>query len=71
MRKLSIETTIAQAQELIQIHENDEFLRSEDVCRLFKISNSTLKNYRTEGIIPCYKLGKTYLYKRLEIIQKL
>ena len=67
MRKLSIETNIAKAQELIQIHENDEFLRSEDVCRLFKISNSTLKNYRTEGIIPCYKLGKTYLYKRLEI----
>ena len=67
MRKLSIETNIAKAQELIQIHENDEFLRSEDVCRLFKISNSTLKNYRTEGIIPCHKHRYTSCSMRLEI----
>ena len=45
------------------------YLRSIDVMQLFSISESTLKNLRTSGELPCYKLGKAriYLYKREEI----
>ncbi len=45
------------------------YLRSVDVMQLFSISESTLKNLRTSGELPCYKLGKSriYLYKREEI----
>lgn len=44
-----------------------EYLRSADVMKLFSISDSTLKNLRRSGELPCYRLGKTYLYKRTEI----
>lgn len=44
-----------------------EYLRSADVTRIFSISNSTLKLLRTKGELPCYRFGKTYLYKREEI----
>lgn len=44
-----------------------EYLRSVDVVNLFSISNSTLRNLRNSGDLPCYKLGGTYLYKKSEI----
>ena len=44
MRKLSIETNIAKAQELIQIHENDEFLRSEDIRESYQSKLISLKH---------------------------
>lgn len=47
--------------------EEKEYLRSADVMQLFSISDSTLKNLRRSGELPCYKLGGTYLYKRVEI----
>lgn len=47
--------------------EEREYLRSADVTRIFSISNSTLKLMRANGTLPCYKFGKTYLYKREEI----
>lgn len=52
--------------QLQQMNEKD-YLRSADVMQIFSISLSTLKNLRREGILPCYRLGKTYLYKREEI----
>lgn len=48
-----------------------EFLRSADVAALFNISNSTLKNFRQAHIIPYYKVGGTYLYRRNEILEYL
>lgn len=47
--------------------EEKEYMRSADVMQLFSISDSTLKNLRRSGELPCYKLGGTYLYKRVEI----
>ena len=45
----------------------EDYLRSSDVINLFSISDSTLKNLRRSGELPCYRLGRTYLYKREEI----
>lgn len=56
-----------QALEQLQGMNEKEYLRSTDVMQIFSISLSTLKNLRRDGTIPCYKLGKTYLYKREEI----
>ncbi len=47
--------------------EEREYLRSADVTRIFSISNSTLKLMRAKGELPCYRFGKTYLYKKEEI----
>ena len=52
---------------LKNIEVEREYLRSADVMKLFSISESTLKNLRSSGDLPCYKLGRTFLYKREEI----
>lgn len=52
---------------LAEVEVEKEYLRSADVMKLFSISDSTLKNLRRSGELPCYRLGKTYLYKREEI----
>lgn len=56
-----------EALEQLQEMNEKEYLRSTDVMQIFSISLSTLKNLRREGTLPCYRLGKTYLYKREEI----
>ncbi len=52
---------------LNEVGNEKVYLRSSDVLKLFSISDSTLKNLRRNGDLPCYKLGGTYLYKREEI----
>lgn len=61
----------ATAQITITEQAEEAFLRSSQVCKIFNISNSQLKKLRADGIIPAYKLGKTYLYKHEEIIAEL
>ena len=61
----------AMAQINIPEHVEEAFLRSAQVCKMFNISESQLKKLRADGIIPAYKLGKTYLYKPEEIIAEL
>lgn len=51
--------------------EDVVFIRSADVCKLLSISNSTLRNLRTEQAIPFYKLGGTFLYNKEEIMNYL
>lgn len=47
------------------------FIRSSDVCKLLNISNSTLRNLRSEQAIPFYKLGGVFLYNKKEIMDYL
>lgn len=54
-------------EKLSRIEDSKEYLRSSDVINLFSISDSTLKNLRRSGELPCYRLSRTYLYKREEI----
>ncbi|MCR6509880.1 helix-turn-helix domain-containing protein [Bacteroides sp. KH569_7] len=67
MKKRLIERNALQAAECLTEMEDKEYLRSTDVTRIFSISNSTLKLMRARGELPCYRLGKTYLYKKEEI----
>lgn len=68
MRRKLIEQNADTAQlKLSEMDDEREYLRSADVMKLFSISESTLKNLRNSGGLPCYKLGGTYLYKRTEI----
>lgn len=48
--------------------ENTEaWLRTRDVCRMLKISPSTLQNLRNNGKIPFQKLNGVILYKNSDI----
>lgn len=68
MKKKMFEIQAPMALEKLEsIEIEKEYLRSADVMKLFSISDSTLKNLRRSGELPCYRLGKTYLYKRAEI----
>lgn len=67
MRKTLVTKQAPEALEQLQTMNEKEYLRSTDVMQIFSISLSTLKNLRRDGVIPCYRLGKTYLYKREEI----
>lgn len=67
MRKRLIEQNALDAAEQLEEMADKEYLRSADVTRIFSISNSTLKLLRSKGELPCYRFGKTYLYKRTEI----
>lgn len=53
------------------VPEDVVFIRSNDVCKLLNISNSTLRNLRAEHAIPFYKLGGTFLYSKGEIMNYL
>lgn len=67
MKKNSVTKQAPEALEQLQTMNEKEYLRSTDVMQIFSISLSTLKNLRRDGTLPCYRLGKTYLYKREEI----
>lgn len=67
MRKTLITQQAPEALDQLQTMQEKEYLRSTDVMQIFSISLSTLKNLRRDGTLPCYRLGKTYLYKREEI----
>ena len=51
--------------------EQPTWLRSSQVRKMLKISDSTLQTLRVSGTIPAYKLGTTWLYKYDEIINEL
>lgn len=39
----------------------EEYVDIETICQTFKISKKTLRRYRTQGLIPFYKIkGKVY-----------
>ena len=67
MKKKLIEQNALNAAERLTEMTDREYLRSADVTRIFSISNSTLKMMLASGTLPCYRFGKTYLYKREEI----
>ena len=56
---------------IMETTKENEFLRSEDIVKIFNISNATLKNWRRDNIIPFYRIGKSYRYRRSEIMEYL
>ena len=51
--------------------ENSRWLRSAEVRKLMKISQGTLQNHRVNGTLGYSKIGKTFYYKREDIINLL
>lgn len=60
-------------EELTKLEEtttlNEEFIKSDEACKMLKISNVTLTDWRRRGIIKYYKLGSRVFFKRSEILQ--
>lgn len=46
---------------------SEVWLRTRDVCKLLKVSASTLQNLRNNGKMPFKKLNGIILYKRTDI----
>ncbi len=53
------------------VHEVDEFLTTEQVCKLLKVSRSTIINWRAAGKLESHKIGNRILFKREEILSKI
>jgi excisionase family DNA binding protein len=69
MKKSNIGKEINEIKELSK-YEKDEPLSMNEVCRLTKLTKSTLYKLTATKQIPHYKLanGKTLIFKRSEII---
>ncbi len=44
-----------------------EWIDAEIVCRMLNISRRTLQEYRTEGVIPYYRINGKILYRESDI----
>ncbi len=53
------------------VPEVDEWLTSEQVCKMLHISKSTLVNYRKRNEITSHKLQGKLLFNRIEILAKI
>ena len=51
--------------------EVDEWLTSQQVCKLLHISKSTLVNYRKKNLITSHKLQGRLLFNHTEILSKI
>lgn len=51
--------------------EVDEWLTSEQVCKMLHISKSTLVNHRKRNLITSHKLQGKLLFSREEILHKI
>ena len=51
--------------------EVDEFLTSEQVCKMLHISKSTIVNWRSSGKLKSHKIGSRILFKREEVLAKI
>ena len=55
----------------IEKKEKSDWLRSADVRKMLRISDSTLQTLRVKEIIPAYRLGDSWFYKEEEILAAL
>lgn len=52
-----------------QSHFNElgELLTDDELCKIFRVQNGTLRRWRNEGILPTIQVGKRYFYKQKDI----
>lgn len=55
----------------IKSTDQEEFLTTEEVCKLLKLTRETIWRYTKKGIITSYRIGNLLRYKRSEINQSL
>ena len=51
--------------------EVDEWLTSDQVCRLLHVSKSTIVNWRSAGKLKSHKIGSRILFKREQVLAKI
>lgn len=51
----------------ILLQVNEEYLTRDEVSKIYKVSSSTVSNWKKEGIINAYGLGGRVYFKRSEI----
>ena len=49
----------------------DEWLTSEQVCKLLHVSKSTIVNWRLAGKLKSHKIGSRILFKREQVLAKI
>jgi putative molybdopterin biosynthesis protein len=47
--------------------KDSEFYKIEDVCELLQVSKITIYRWIKSGKIPAYKVGKSYLFKIVDV----
>lgn len=62
---------LSEIKKLTEENAKNEWLRSVDVRKMLKISDSTLQTMRINSTVPAYKLGTTWFYKYSEIMEAL
>ena len=65
-----LEQTIQKLEKLQKQAGIEPFIDNSDFIRIFKISNSTAKNWRTKGIIPYVQI-ENKIYYMIEDIRQL
>jgi MerR family transcriptional regulator, repressor of the yfmOP operon len=45
----------------------EQWLSSEEVCKILRISSRTLQNYRDKREIPFYQIGRKIYYKASDV----
>ena len=46
----------------------EAFIKSDEVCRILKVSKVTLTDWRKRGLIKYHKIGSRVFFKRSEIL---
>jgi excisionase family DNA binding protein len=49
----------------------DDFIEIDEVCKLLKVSRSSIFVYRKKGYLPFHRLGRHVRYKKSEVINSL
>jgi len=55
-------------QDTIESASRDECLTREEVCKMLKVSMTTLYNWNNEGILVNHKFGRRVYYKKDDVI---
>ncbi|MDP4192338.1 MAG: helix-turn-helix domain-containing protein [Bacteroidota bacterium] len=53
------------------VKEDDAYIAITEVCKILKVSQPSVYNYRKKGIISFYRIGRRVFYKRSEILSSL
>lgn len=51
--------------------DHSQILTDQDLCKLLKISKRTLHRYCKNGMLPYFKIGKSYLYLKNDVYYKI
>ena len=64
----AVETGVSRALQQQNDPKQDELLKIDDVCRLFKVSKVAIFSWKKRGLIPFYRVGGRVFYKKSEVL---